>query len=232
MLGRLRAGPASWLPSAGRHHTPGKTVIVGGSRSFEPGAMEIVSLYLKESPALESLYISLYNWGDSPWISVAPLSWIALFACLLSGGIVGLERQWQGKPIGIRTSVLIVLGTYVFVDIGLVAENTNSDPTRIIGQVITGIGFLGAGVMLTRDGMVVGATSAASIWVLAAIGVVIATGSPFLGVKLAVIAVAILVGINALEVRCEWLQRGMHRRPAVFSHEETEKSDRDNKSRN
>lgn len=163
---------------------------------------------------MESLYLRLYAWGDSPWISVDPLSWIALFACLISGGIIGLERQWQGKPIGIRTSVLIVVGTYIFVAIGLVVVNPTTDPTRVIGQVITGIGFLGAGVMLNRDGMVVGATSAASIWVLAAIGVVIGTGSPFLGVKLAIIAVAILVGINALEVRCEWLQRGMHRRAA------------------
>lgn len=159
---------------------------------------------------LESLYLSIYAWGDNPWISVAPLSWICLFACLLAGSIIGLERQWQGKPIGIRTSILICLGTYVFVVIGAVTLTPTADPTRVIGQVITGIGFLGAGVMLTRDGMVVGATSAASIWVLAAIGVVIATGSPFLGVKLAVIAVAVLVGINLLEARCAWLQRGMH----------------------
>ncbi len=175
---------------------------------------DTVALPREVNRILESLYLRLYAWGDSPWISVDPLSWIALFACLISGGIIGLERQWQGKPIGIRTSVLIVVGTYIFVAIGLVVVNPTTDPTRVIGQVITGIGFLGAGVMLNRDGMVVGATSAASIWVLAAIGVVIGTGSPFLGVKLAVIAVAILVGINALEERCEWLQRGMHRRAA------------------
>lgn len=175
-------------------------------------APDTVALPREVNRILESLYLRLYAWGDSPWISVDPLSWIALFACLISGGIIGLERQWQGKPIGIRTSVLIVVGTYIFVAIGLVAVNPTTDPTRVIGQVITGIGFLGAGVMLNRDGMVVGATSAASIWVLAAIGVVIGTGSPFLGVKLAVIAVAILVGLNALEARCEWLQRGMHRR--------------------
>ena len=119
----------------------------------------------------ETIYLKLYALGDNPWISVAPLSWISLFACLLAGGIVGIERQWQGKPIGIRTSILICLGTYVFVAIGSVIVTGTTDPTRIIGQVITGIGFLGAGVMLTRDGMVVGATSAASIWVLAAIGV-------------------------------------------------------------
>lgn len=161
----------------------------------------------------ESLYLKLYALGDNPWLSVAPLSWIDLFACLLAGGIIGLERQWQGKPIGIRTSALICLGTYVFVAIGAAIINDTADPTRIVGQVITGIGFLGAGVMLTRDGMVVGATSAASIWVLAAIGVVIGTGSPFLGVKLALLSVVVLVGINALELRCAWLQRGMHERP-------------------
>lgn len=166
----------------------------------------------KEVSMLENGYYRIYAWGDSPWISVAPLSWISLLACLLAGGIIGLERQWQGKPIGIRTSVLICMGTYVFVAIGATTDTATTDPTRIIGQVITGIGFLGAGVMLTRDGMVVGATSAASIWVLAAIGVVIAEGSPFLGIKLASIAVTILVGINALEDRCPWLQRGMHQR--------------------
>lgn len=138
------------------------------------------------------------------------MSWIALLACHVAGGIVGIERQWQGKPIGIRTSILICLGTYIFVAIGLSMVTGNTDPTRIIGQVITGIGFLGAGVMLTRDGMVVGATSAASIWVLAAIGVVIATGSPGLGVKLSIISVAVLVGISFLEDRCKWLQKGMH----------------------
>lgn len=175
----------------------------------------------------ESIYFKLYALGDNPWISVAPLSWIALFACLLAGGIVGLERQWQGKPIGIRTSVLICLGTYVFVAIGSAIVTGTADPTRIIGQVITGIGFLGAGVMLTRDGMVVGATSAASIWVLAAIGVVIGTGSPFLGVKLAVLAVVVLIGVNALELRCAWLQRGMHERPRKVPPEAERSGDRE-----
>jgi putative Mg2+ transporter-C (MgtC) family protein len=155
---------------------------------------------------LESWYARAGDWAENPWVSVAPLSWSSLFACLIAGGIIGLERQWQGKPIGIRTSVLICFGTYIFVAIGAANATGATDPTRTIGQVITGIGFLGAGVMLTRHGMVVGATSAASIWVLAAIGVVIGTGSPLLGIKLAVLAVTVLVGVNALELRCTWLQ--------------------------
>lgn len=161
---------------------------------------------------LETLYYHSLVWGKNPWITVHPLSWLAIFACILSGGIIGLERQWMGKPIGIRTSVLIVLGTYIFVKIGLVSATGATDPTRIVGQVITGIGFLGAGVMLTRDGMVVGATSAACIWVLAAIGVVISLGEPFVGVKLSIITVGLLLGLNLVEEKCGWLQHGMHQR--------------------
>lgn len=172
---------------------------------------------------LESAYLTLYALGDNPWLSVAPLSWISLFACLLAGGIIGLERQWQGKPIGIRTSVLICMGTYVFVAISAVKLTEAADPTRTIGQVITGIGFIGAGVMLTRHGMVVGATSAASIWVLAAIGVVIGTGSPFLGVKLALLAVTVLVGVNALELRCAWLRDVPQRPRASRANSDSEK---------
>lgn len=161
---------------------------------------------------LEALYYKLLTLGQNPWLSVHPLSWVSIWACILSGGIIGLERQWMGKPIGIRTSVLIVLGTYIFVRIGLFSATGATDPTRIVGQVITGIGFLGAGVMLTRDGMVVGATSAACIWVLAAVGVVISLGEPFLGAKLSLITVALLLGLNVVEEKCGWLQHGMHTR--------------------
>lgn len=162
---------------------------------------------------LESWLAEIERWGGNPWLSVEPLKWTSLFACLVAGGVIGLERQWQGKPIGIRTSVLICLGTYIFVAIGAANLSDGADSTRVIGQVINGIGFLGAGVMLTRQGVVIGATSAASIWVLAAIGVVIGTGAPLLGVKLAVLAVILLVGVNALEERWVWLQEGIQPRP-------------------
>jgi putative Mg2+ transporter-C (MgtC) family protein len=145
-------------------------------------------------------------------IDVSPLQWRALFCCFLSGLIVGLERQLRGKPVGMRTSALICIGTYVFVAIARSASTEATDPSRIIGQVVTGIGFLGAGVILARQGAVVGVTSASAIWVLAAIGVVIGLGYPSLGVKLAVLTVAILVGVDVLEHRSDLLQRGVHRR--------------------
>ncbi|OHB68112.1 MAG: hypothetical protein A2Y77_14865 [Planctomycetes bacterium RBG_13_62_9] len=147
-------------------------------------------------------------------IDVSPLTWEALLCCLLSGMVIGLERQLRGKPMGMRTSSLICTGTYIFVAMSQQIANEMTDPSRVIGQVITGIGFLGAGVILARHGAIVGVTSASAIWVLAAIGVVIGSGFPWLGVKMAVLAVAILVGVEFLEARFELLQRGVHQKLA------------------
>ncbi|MCW4631314.1 MgtC/SapB family protein [Marinomonas rhodophyticola] len=96
--------------------------------------------------------------------SIAPYRWSAIVTAIFCGAIVGLERQLRGKPVGIRTSALIVLGTYVFITSSMLVAVDITDPSRIIGQVITGIGFLGAGVMLSKDGSVIGVTSAATIW--------------------------------------------------------------------
>jgi len=146
------------------------------------------------------------------FLDVGPLTWEGLLCCFLSGLIVGLERQLRGKPVGMRTSSLICIGTYVFVAITRHVANDVTDPSRIIGQVVTGIGFLGAGVILARQGAIVGVTSAASVWVLAAIGVVIGVGYCWLGVKLAVLTVVILAGVDFVENRFESLQKGVHGR--------------------
>ncbi len=145
-------------------------------------------------------------------VDVNPLTWEALLCCFLSGLIVGLERQLRGKPVGMRTSALICIGTYVFVAITRHVATDMTDPSRIIGQVVTGIGFLGAGVILARQGAVIGVTSASAIWVLAAIGVVIGVGYCWLGVKLAILTVVILAGVDSIENRFESLQKGVHGR--------------------
>ena len=76
---------------------------------------------------------------------ISPLSWEALLCCFLSGVVIGLERQLRGKPVGVRTSALICTGTYVFIAMTRYISTDATDPSRIIGQVVTGIGFLGAG---------------------------------------------------------------------------------------
>ena len=149
-------------------------------------------------------------------LAVAPFSWTGILCAIISGAIIGTERQLLGKPVGIRTSALICLGTYIFVVIGESVAGPNGDPARVVGQVITGIGFLGAGVMLNRDGMVLGVTSAAAIWMLAAIGVVIGSGHEFLGVKFAFLAIVILVGVDLLENSFKSFQRGVHSKVVVF----------------
>ena len=145
-------------------------------------------------------------------IDIAPLEYRSIACCLLGSAVIGVERQLMGKPIGIRTSALICLGTYVFVAMSHSLTSTQMDPSRIVGQVITGIGFLGAGVMFSRDGTVQGVTSAAAIWILAAIGVVVGLGHAMLGVKLGFLTVALLVGVEKIERSFTFMQRGVHQR--------------------
>lgn len=142
--------------------------------------------------------------------SIDPYSWISIGASILCGSIVGLERQLRGKPVGIRTSSLIVLGTYMFIASSILIENESTDTSRIIGQVVTGIGFLGAGVMLAKDGAVVGVTSAATIWALAAIGVCIAVVDAFVALKFSILVVLILYGVDLLEGYSSMFTRGVH----------------------
>lgn len=144
--------------------------------------------------------------------SIAPFDWQAVFTAILCGTIIGLERQLRGKPVGIRTSALITLGTYIFIAASIsVSTPLTTDPSRIIGQVITGIGFLGAGVMLARDGMVMGVTSAATIWTLASVGVCIAIGHNITAIKLSIVVVGVLVGVDIMEDYSQALRRGVHK---------------------
>ena len=129
----------------------------------------------------------------------SPLTVMGVCTTLLCGFIIGLERQLSGKPVGIRTCCLICLGTYTFVSAGYAIPGVDVDLARIIGQTITGIGFLGAGVILTRQGLVIGVTSAAVIWMLAGIGILVSLGKPSAALLLSVMVVIILRGVTQLE---------------------------------
>jgi len=134
--------------------------------------------------------------------------WLRLATAVFCGGIVGLERQLRGKPAGIRTSILICLGTELFVTLGASQQSDRVDPTRVLAQVVTGIGFLGGGVILSREGLLVGVTSAAVIWMLAAIGSLIGVGHLQAALFLALVTVAILLGVELLESIFLRLRRG------------------------
>jgi len=143
---------------------------------------------------------------------VSPLDWAGIGIAVLCGALVGFERQIRGKPAGMRTSILICLGTQVFVSLGASLVGPAGDPARVLGQVVTGIGFLGAGVILIREGVVTGVTSASVIWILAAIGGTIGLGHYVSAVVLALLTVAVLHGIELLEGSFRRLRAGVHAR--------------------
>lgn len=114
----------------------------------------------------------------------------ALVATLL-GSFIGWERERHGREAGIRTYASVALGACVF---GLVSSHVDGvqDPTRIAAQVVTGVGFLGAGVILREQGRIAGLTTAATIWSTASVGLGVAYGMYVLSVLSALIVFALL----------------------------------------
>lgn len=121
---------------------------------------------------------------------------IPLLVSLGLGTVLGWERQAEGKPAGLRTHTLVCLGSTLFI---LTARHAAgafgaglSDPTRIIHGLVTGVGFLGAGAILRQDGAVRGLTTAASVWVVAAVGAAAGVGAYALAVISAALALVVL----------------------------------------
>ncbi len=148
----------------------------------------------------------------SSWFDLGPFSWSALLCCAINGVLIGAERQTRGKPVGIRTAILIISGTYLFMSMAVSLSPNTLDQARVLGQIITGVGFLGAGVMMTQDGKIHGVTSAAVIWVLAALGMMIGLGHMQQSVLLTVLALTVLLGVDKAENRIHALRRGVHQR--------------------
>lgn len=103
---------------------------------------------------------------------------LRLGGALLAGLCIGFERQWHHKDSGLRTNTLVAIEAAIFVllSVKYMVIDTNVDITRIIAQVVTGVGFLGAGVIFRKGASVHGLTSAATIWCSAAVGCVAASG--------------------------------------------------------
>src|SRR5690554_3400290 len=95
---------------------------------------------------------------------------LRLIASIVAGGFIGLEREFNNKSAGFRTNTLVAMGACIYVLINVFLTQNAGDPTRIIGQIVTGIGFLGAGVILHHGGNIQGLTTAATIWVSASLG--------------------------------------------------------------
>lgn len=101
---------------------------------------------------------------------------VYLLICFFLSFFIGIERQYRHRSVGLRTTILVAIGSYLFVSFSFLLNGYNIDVTRIAAQIVTGIGFLGAGVIL-KDGVKIrGLTTAATLWCTAAIGVLCASG--------------------------------------------------------
>jgi putative Mg2+ transporter-C (MgtC) family protein len=137
-----------------------------------------------------------YIVGD--WRTLMPLPWADVLLALVSiacGAIVGTERERKEKPAGLRTLVLVCLGSAVFTMVSYAFATTTNDTGRVAAQIVTGIGFLGAGVILHSRGIVTGATTAATVWVMAATGMTVGAGFAAAGLGLALLTRLALTGM-------------------------------------
>lgn len=140
---------------------------------------------------------------------------VKLVLAVALGGAVGLEREMSGKPAGLRTTILICVGaalfTHLSITIGQVsltpAGQPYGDVTRIGAQIVTGIGFLGAGAILHGRGTVIGLTTAATIWVVAAIGMATGAGAYADAVGTTVLVCLVLVGLRPIERKLVTVRR-------------------------
>lgn len=131
--------------------------------------------------------------------------WQLILAAIL-GGLVGLEREYKKKEAGLRTYALVSLSTALFTIIALEAVRVFSekpgvslDPLRVIQAVAIGIGFLGAGLIIYRQFHVEGLTTAAGLWIVAAIGVAVGIKLYFVAIFVALLAIGILAGLRLVE---------------------------------
>ena len=119
------------------------------------------------------------------------------------GGLIGLQRELSGKPAGLRTNLLICLGAALItqVSLSLPARLGAGDPARIAAQIVAGIGFLGAGTIMRSQHAVHGLTSAATIWVVAAVGLTVGAGFERQAAFATVIIVLALSALGQVERR-------------------------------
>jgi putative Mg2+ transporter-C (MgtC) family protein len=135
-----------------------------------------------------------------PSASVLMISSLRLLLAAVLGGVIGYEREKKARSAGLKTHILVSLGSALFVMAPLYAGVSQADNTRVVQGVVSGIGFLGAGAILKpqRDMRVEGLTTAASIWLTSAIGLSAGLGHALLAVIAAVAALFVTAVIPRL----------------------------------
>jgi putative Mg2+ transporter-C (MgtC) family protein len=139
---------------------------------------------------------------SSPWLQI-----VLALAAAICGAIVGAEREKREKAAGLRTLILVCLGSASFTMASYAFATTTGDTGRVAAQIVTGIGFLGAGAILHGSGIVRGMTTAATIWATAATGMIVGIGYAGAGIGLSILIRLILSVALKLESRALGLER-------------------------
>jgi putative Mg2+ transporter-C (MgtC) family protein len=130
---------------------------------------------------------------------------VRLLLAALMGALIGVEREIHGHPAGMRTHLLVALGSAIFTELSIFGFPTSPsnpvDPTRIAAQIVSGIGFLGAGAIIKDGASIRGLTTAASLWATAAVGLAAGAGQYVIGLVGAVIVVISLWPLNRMAER-------------------------------
>ncbi len=153
---------------------------------------------------LSTIWLSVAEeFSDIPSLADAVRIVVRLFMAVLLGALIGYDRERQGKDAGLRTHMLVALGAAIFVLVPSQIEMPTADLSRIIQGVVAGIGFLGAGaiIKLDRNHEIKGLTTAASIWVAAAIGIAAGLGRETTAIISTLVALFILSVVKQVERR-------------------------------
>ncbi len=129
---------------------------------------------------------------------------LKIFIAAVLGMIIGFEREYSGKPAGLRTYMLVCMGSALFTILSFAGlENVphvfNYDPSRIASQIVVGVGFLGAGIIFFTKTEIHGLTSAASVWAAAAIGMAVGMGFYYMAAFTTILTYIILFSLVKLE---------------------------------
>ena len=132
---------------------------------------------------------------------------LSVILATIFGALIGLEREFHGKAAGLRTNILICLGAAVFTIISRqMTTGTEDSVTRIAAQIVTGVGFLGAGAIIQDRGGVHGLTTAATIWLVASIGMACGAHLYQLALITTLIAIIVLIGLAKLARTLEYTE--------------------------
>ncbi|MFX3675731.1 MAG: MgtC/SapB family protein [bacterium] len=145
---------------------------------------------------------------------------IEIVTSFVLGGLIGYDREKKMKAAGIKTNMLICIGATLYTAVSLLAKNDASgyvDASRIPAQIVSGIGFLGAGAIIQGRGGVVGLTTAATIWVVAAIGVTVGSGYPLIAAIFTITSLIVLKLLGPLYKLFEMERDNCHYRLEILS---------------